>query len=95
MRKPIHPVEVIAPDRFRVLSDTPDHAPHDIALHLTRRAGGAFDVGERYITCSCKAGQYRAFIGRRAFPGCYAMVETRRVLGLPAIAATGYDARYR
>ena len=68
---------------------------HTVTIHLARRAGGAFDVGQRYVTCTCKAGQYRAFIGRRAFPGCWAMQAARRVVNIPAIAATGYDARYR
>jgi len=68
---------------------------HTVTQHVTRRAGGAFRIGERYVTCTCKAGRYRAFIGRRAFPGCWAMVSARRILSIPGIPSTGYEARYR
>jgi len=83
-----------APDSLTYPSRSGGDA-HRISIHVTRRAGGAFRIGERYVTCDCKAGRYRAFIGRTAFPGCWAMVAARRLLSIPAIPQYGQSSRYR
>ena len=90
-----------SPDYFRPMPDTivyPSRTggeSHTVVIHLTRRAGGAFSIGQRYVTCDCKAGRYHSFIGRRALKGCWAMIAARRIANIPAISDAGYSAGVR